>query len=76
MWPGTRPQAAEFVPVDGVDSKDLADAAQLSSLADETPEGRSVVILAKNEFGLREREPGLMTGVAERVAAQPAAPWG
>ncbi|MEU8240304.1 potassium-transporting ATPase subunit KdpB [Actinoplanes missouriensis] len=53
-------QAAEFVPVDGVDPKDLADAAQLSSLADETPEGRSVVVLAKELFGIREREPGLM----------------
>ena len=54
-------QAAEFVPVDGVTAATLADAAQLSSLADETPEGRSVVVLAKTEFGLREREPGLMT---------------
>ncbi|WP_430499742.1 potassium-transporting ATPase subunit KdpB [Micromonospora trifolii] len=53
-------QAAEFVPVEGVDPAALADAAQLSSLADETPEGRSVVVLAKNEFGLREREPGVM----------------
>jgi K+-transporting ATPase ATPase B chain len=57
-------QAAEFVPVDGVDPNDLADAAQLSSLADETPEGRSVVVLAGNEFGLPEPEPGLMTGAA------------
>ncbi|MEU8010729.1 potassium-transporting ATPase subunit KdpB [Micromonospora parva] len=53
-------QAAEFVPVEGVDAATVADAAQLSSLADETPEGRSVVVLAKNEFGLREREPGVM----------------
>ncbi|MDG4807504.1 potassium-transporting ATPase subunit KdpB [Micromonospora sp. WMMD1120] len=53
-------QAAEFVPVQGVDAATVADAAQLSSLADETPEGRSVVVLAKNEFGLREREPGVM----------------
>ncbi|MDW5329697.1 potassium-transporting ATPase subunit KdpB [Plantactinospora sp. KLBMP9567] len=53
-------QAAEFVPVEGVDPAAVADAAQLSSLADETPEGRSVVVLAKNEFGLREREPGLI----------------
>ncbi|MET8123800.1 potassium-transporting ATPase subunit KdpB [Micromonospora sp. NPDC005189] len=53
-------QAAEFVPVEGVTAAALADAAQLSSLADETPEGRSVVVLAKNEFGLREREPGVM----------------
>ncbi|MEV4279973.1 potassium-transporting ATPase subunit KdpB [Actinoplanes xinjiangensis] len=55
-------QAAEFVAVDGVTAATLADAAQLSSLADETPEGRSVVVLAKKQFGLREREPGLMTG--------------
>ena len=53
-------QAAEFLPVAGVDAATLADAAQLSSLADETPEGRSVVVLAKNEYGLREREPGLI----------------
>ncbi|MEU6075738.1 potassium-transporting ATPase subunit KdpB [Micromonospora sp. NPDC047074] len=53
-------QAAEFLPVEGVDAATVADAAQLSSLADETPEGRSVVVLAKNDFGLREREPGLM----------------
>jgi len=53
-------QAAEFLPVDGVDPARLADAAQLSSLADETPEGRSVVVLAKQEYGLREREEGLM----------------
>nr|WP_030503487.1 potassium-transporting ATPase subunit KdpB [Micromonospora purpureochromogenes] len=53
-------QAAEFLPVTGVDSATLADAAQLSSLADETPEGRSVVVLAKNQYGLREREPGLI----------------
>ncbi|MFJ8579294.1 potassium-transporting ATPase subunit KdpB [Micromonospora sp. NPDC093277] len=53
-------QAAEFLPVDGVDAATVADAAQLSSLADETPEGRSIVVLAKNEFGLREREPGLI----------------
>ncbi|MGS2617178.1 potassium-transporting ATPase subunit KdpB [Micromonospora sp. LZ34] len=53
-------QAAEFVPVEGTPAAELADAAQLSSLADETPEGRSVVVLAKNEYGLREREPGVM----------------
>jgi K+-transporting ATPase ATPase B chain len=50
-------QAAEFIPLSGVNEGDLADAAQLSSLADETPEGRSIVVLAK-EFGLRERELG------------------
>ena len=48
-------QAAEFIPVDGVDPAELADAAQLSSLADETPEGRSIVVLAKEQFSLRGR---------------------
>ena len=48
-------QASEFIPVDDVDIKELADAAQLSSLADETPEGRSVVVLAKEKFGIRGR---------------------
>ncbi|MGW0912027.1 potassium-transporting ATPase subunit KdpB [Streptomyces sp. NPDC002784] len=51
-------QAAEFVPVRGVTAAELAEAAQLSSLADETPEGRSVVVLAKERFGLRERREG------------------
>jgi K+-transporting ATPase ATPase B chain len=49
-------QAVEFLPLDGVNPEDLADAAQLSSLADETPEGRSVVVLAKELYGLRGRE--------------------
>ncbi|WP_328850831.1 potassium-transporting ATPase subunit KdpB [Micromonospora globbae] len=53
-------QAAEFLPVEGVEAAEVADAAQLSSLADETPEGRSVVVLAKKAYGLREREPGVM----------------
>lgn len=48
-------QAVAFIPVDGTLEQDLADAAQLSSLADETPEGRSVVILAKERFNIRER---------------------
>jgi K+-transporting ATPase ATPase B chain len=48
-------QATEFIPLPGVDERDLADAAQLSSLADETPEGRSIVVLAKEHYGLRER---------------------
>ena len=48
-------QAAAFLPVDGASERDLADAAQLASLADETPEGRSVVVLAKERFGIRER---------------------
>ncbi len=54
-------QATAFIPAPGVDEKDLADAAQLSSLSDETPEGRSIVVLAKTSFNLRERdveEPG------------------
>src|ERR1700716_73492 len=49
-------QAAEFIPLSGVDEAELADAAQLSSLADETPEGRSIVVLAKEKYGLRGRE--------------------
>jgi K+-transporting ATPase ATPase B chain len=48
-------QAVEFIPFAGVSEQDLADAAQLSSLADETPEGRSVVVLAKEKYGLRGR---------------------
>jgi K+-transporting ATPase ATPase B chain len=55
-------QASEFVPVAGVDSASLADAAQLSSLSDETPEGRSIVVLAKTAYGLRERHSGELTG--------------
>ena len=48
-------QASRFIPVDGADMEELADAAQLSSLADETPEGRSIVVLAKEKFGIRGR---------------------
>jgi potassium-transporting ATPase ATP-binding subunit len=58
-------QAAEFVPVGGATGTtdiDVADAAQLSSLADETPEGRSVVVLAKERYGLRERHRGELVG--------------
>ena len=55
-------QASEFLPVQGVSADELADAAQLSSLADETPEGRSIVVYAKTEYGLRERHPGELTG--------------
>ncbi|MGC8922647.1 potassium-transporting ATPase subunit KdpB [Streptomyces sp. PG2] len=51
-------QASEFVPVQGTTEAEVADAAQLSSLADETPEGRSVVVLAKEKYGLRERHQG------------------
>jgi K+-transporting ATPase ATPase B chain len=49
-------QATEFVPLPGVSESELADAAQLSSLADETPEGRSIVVLAKEKYGMRGRE--------------------
>jgi K+-transporting ATPase ATPase B chain len=55
-------QASEFLPVGGATVSDLADAAQLSSMADYTPEGRSVVVLAKNEYGLRERQDGELAG--------------
>jgi K+-transporting ATPase ATPase B chain len=51
-------QATEFLPIDGVEELELAEVAQLASLADETPEGRSIVILAKERFNLRERELG------------------
>jgi K+-transporting ATPase ATPase B chain len=49
-------QASNFFPVKGVTDRELADAAQLASLADETPEGRSVVVLAKQKYGIRERD--------------------
>jgi K+-transporting ATPase ATPase B chain len=55
-------QATEFLPVNGVSAEDLASAAQLSSMADYTPEGRSIAVLAKNEFGLRERSEGELAG--------------
>ncbi|MFE7468012.1 potassium-transporting ATPase subunit KdpB [Streptomyces sp. NPDC057499] len=55
-------QAAEFVPVKGTTEAELADAAQLSSLADETPEGRSIVVLAKEKYRLRERHQGELAG--------------
>ncbi len=51
-------QATELIPLSGVTEHELADAAQLASLADETPEGRSIVVLAKERYGLREREIG------------------
>ncbi|GAS88882.1 potassium-transporting ATPase subunit KdpB [Mycolicibacterium brisbanense] len=54
-------QASEFVPLTGVSAEQLADAAQLSSLADETPEGRSIVVFAKQHHGLRARTPGELT---------------
>jgi K+-transporting ATPase ATPase B chain len=49
-------EATEFVPAEGTTEAQLADAAQLASLADETPEGRSIVVLAKREYGIRERD--------------------
>ena len=49
-------QASDFFPAPGITDRDLADAAQLASLADETPEGRSIVVLAKRAFGFRERQ--------------------
>jgi K+-transporting ATPase ATPase B chain len=55
-------QATEFLPVGGATADRLADAAQLSSMADYTPEGRSIAVLAKNEFGLRERSEGELQG--------------
>lgn len=60
-------QASEFVPVSGTTEAEVADAAQLSSLADETPEGRSIVVLAKEKYGLRERQQGELSG-AEWIA--------
>jgi K+-transporting ATPase ATPase B chain len=57
-------QASEFVAGAGVSPAELADAAQLSSLADETPEGRSIVVLAKTDYGLRERHAGELVGAA------------
>jgi K+-transporting ATPase ATPase B chain len=53
-------QATEFIPAPGVTPAEMADAAQLSSLADETPEGRSIVVLAKEKYGLRGREVAAM----------------
>jgi K+-transporting ATPase ATPase B chain len=54
-------QASEFLAMPGVSEAELADAAQLSSLTDETPEGRSVIVLAKERYGLRERHEGELT---------------
>ncbi len=53
-------QAAAFLPAPGVSEEELADAAQLASLADETPEGRSIVVLAKQRFSMRQRELGAL----------------
>ncbi len=54
-------QAGDFLPLPGISEQELADAAQLSSLADETPEGRSIVVFAKAQYGLRARTPGELT---------------
>ena len=63
-------QASAFLPVKGVSEKELADAAQLASLADETPEGRSIVILAKQKYGLRERDVNALGATFVHFSAQ------
>src|ERR1700683_4937602 len=63
-------QAATFIPAEGVTEQQLADAAQLSSLADETPEGRSIVVLAKQRFNLRERNLGQLAATFVPFSAQ------
>src|SRR5437773_2165989 len=63
-------QATAFIPADGTDPKAMADAAQLASLADETPEGRSIVVLAKDKYGLRGREFSHRNPIFIPVAAQ------
>jgi potassium-transporting ATPase ATP-binding subunit len=63
-------QAAHFIPADGVTEQQLADSAQLSSLADETPEGRSIVVLAKQRFNLRERNMGELAATFVPFTAQ------
>src|SRR6267142_2816708 len=63
-------QATEFIPLPGVTENEIADAAQLSSLADETPEGRSIVVLAKQRYGLRGREVVAMKAVFVPFTAQ------
>ncbi|MET0369085.1 MAG: potassium-transporting ATPase subunit KdpB, partial [Methylobacterium sp.] len=63
-------QATEFRPVRGVSEQDLADAAQLASLADETPEGRSIVVLAKEKYGIRARDMGSLNATFVPFTAQ------
>jgi K+-transporting ATPase ATPase B chain len=63
-------QATEFRPVGGVDEQDLADAAQLASLADETPEGRSIVVLAKDRYGIRARDMASLNATFVPFTAQ------
>jgi K+-transporting ATPase ATPase B chain len=63
-------QASDFIPANGISEQALADVAQLASLADETPEGRSVVILAKQKYGLRERNVHLLGATFVHFSAQ------
>jgi K+-transporting ATPase ATPase B chain len=63
-------QATELIPIAGVSEAQLADAAQLSSLADETPEGRSIVVLAKEKYGIRGRDMAAMKAVFVPFTAQ------
>lgn len=63
-------QAAEFRPVKGVTEQELADASQLASLADETPEGRSIVVLAKEKYGIRARDMGALHATFVPFTAQ------
>jgi K+-transporting ATPase ATPase B chain len=63
-------QATEFLPLPGVSEHELADAAQLSSLSDETPEGRSIVVLAKEKYGLRGREMASLNATFVPFTAQ------
>jgi K+-transporting ATPase ATPase B chain len=63
-------QASEFIPAGAVRQQDLADAAQLASLADETPEGRSIVILAKQKYGIRERDVATLGATFVHFTAQ------
>jgi len=64
-------QATEFIPAPGISEAELADAAQLSSLADETPEGRSIVVLAKEKYGIRGRELGEMRALLVDSGSDP-----
>ncbi|KQP54892.1 potassium-transporting ATPase subunit KdpB [Methylobacterium sp. Leaf108] len=63
-------QATEFRPLNGVSEQDLADAAQLASLADETPEGRSIVVLAKDRYGIRARDMASLNATFVPFTAQ------
>ena len=63
-------QASEFLPVGGVAERDLADAAQLASLSDETPEGRSIVVLAKDRYSMRGREMATLNATFVKFTAQ------